>query len=171
MTINQFNKQNDFLSIYYPINLELYGIKFKTLEHYYFGFKCNCFELMQDVSQHATPEKRLNELIEEYSDKVNVVRPDWEDVRQQILGYGVYMKFLEEPCRSKLLELPKDTEFIFGFTNPRPSDELLFLGHSLITCEGCNTYGKLISSHRSYIESQNIHQSLNETYVISPITQ
>lgn len=165
MIINQFIKEYEYLSIYSPFNLELYGMTFPTLEHYYYAFKCNCIEIFKDLLESPQPEKFLNDCDKKYNKRFRVIREDWIDVRADILRYGVYRKFSEEPHRSKLLDLPKDTEFIFGFTDPRPSEDKSFLGESLVTCDGCNMYGKYIALQKSYIDAQNAHQSLNSTYL------
>lgn len=165
--IDRFTNEYEFLSMDYPLNLELYEITFPTLSNYYFAFKSNFLQLLQKVAVHERPEWFIDMCHEKHAHEYIAYRSDWEDVRFRILQYGIYRKFSEEPCRSKLLEIPKNTPIIYGFADPNPTKEKLYLGQSLVTGEGENTYGRMIAAHKLYIETQNIHQSLNSTYVRS----
>lgn len=156
-SITQFANEYSFLSLDYPFSFTLYDITFKNLAQYYFGFKCNFIEIMRKLTESSLdPEAFINELDEKF------IRPDWKQVREQILNHGIYQKFTDPELQNKLLATG-DSTLIFGFMNPNPSKDLLYLGKSLVTNEGKNQLGKQLMKTREYFKALKLHTLINSS--------
>lgn len=151
--ITSFNGKYEILSLKFPFQYTLYNISYNNLEEYYFSFKCSQYEHMKEVAASPNPEAKIIE--------INLQRSDWKDVRRYILQHGIYMKFSMEPYATALRDT-KDEELIYGFNIPNPSEDLLFLGKSLITGEGQNTLGILLMEQRYYNNNLRAHEEIQQ---------
>lgn len=95
--IKGFGGQYRFLSNFYPCVLQLDGLEFPTLEHAYQASKV-VFLPSRKLFQHGTPgqAKRLGKGI--------TLRPDWEEVKIDVMLSLLRQKFVQEPLKQMLLE-------------------------------------------------------------------
>jgi hypothetical protein len=95
--IKGFGGQYRFLSNFYPCVLQLDGLEFPTLEHAYQASKVVVLP-SRKLFQHGTPgqAKRLGNGI--------TLRPDWEEVKIDVMLSLLRQKFAQEPLKQMLLE-------------------------------------------------------------------
>lgn len=105
--ISEFNNEYDFLSNFYPAKFEYSGIEFKTVEHFYQAMKSLNPVEMYEIIRVETPmqAKKLGRKVK--------VRPDWEDVKINIMRIALDKKFDIPELRLKLL-LTGDEELVEG---------------------------------------------------------
>lgn len=147
--ITSFKDEYFFLSNFSESPINIQGIVFPTVEHYFQAMKATCYEDFLKVANTATPSeaKKLGRKIDK--------REDWDDIKDQIMEYAVFKKFENDPLRSKLLATG-DVELIEGNWW---GDE--YWGVSSKTNQGLNKLGKILMKVRSYLrqllESQRQH--------------
>lgn len=100
--ITSFSGEYEFLSNFYPSEVEYNGIKFPTVEHAYQAAKCKTKEEMQKFTEYDTPGKAKRA-----GRKVDL-RNDWEDVKLNIMGELLRQKFSNLAMAEKLLETDKE---------------------------------------------------------------
>lgn len=84
---------NGFLSNFYPSDIHISGVVWPTSEHYYQAQKFASETLQKEIQQATCPDKAF-ELSREYQE---MVRPDWMDIRVEVMRYVVREKFLQNP--------------------------------------------------------------------------
>lgn len=103
-------------SNYYPSPITVDGLRYPTVEHYFqsqkFTGSPRAEEYSRLIASQSTPNKAkvlanqqikggykwvqdLNAIIRQYSDVT--LRPDWEDVKDNVMRKGVYQKFKQNP--------------------------------------------------------------------------
>lgn len=143
--ISEFNNEYDFLSNFYPAKFEYNGIEFKTTEHFYQAMKSLDPVEMYEIIRAETPmqAKKLGRKVK--------VRPDWEDIKINIMRIALDKKFDIPELRLKLL-LTGDEELVEGN-----------YWHDKIwgkcTCEECggqgrNLLGQLLMEKRAMIRAE-----------------
>lgn len=151
----------DFLNFFYPINIKLYDIEYKSAGHFYFASKVNLLNYTKEIAQSENPEKYTKELLIKCPD---LLRFDWNDVRLSILSFSIYTKFLDNELQKKLICTGKE-ELIYNISNLKnPSDDDLFLGKDLNNNVGENNLGVEIMKQREIFQVLNKHCSLNQSY-------
>lgn len=97
MPITKFKGQYFFLSNFSPSLLNINGITFGTVEHYYQAMKATCYEDYLAISLAPTPgnAKKLGNKIQ--------IRPDWNKIKDSIMSYAIYTKFSQKILQMQLL--------------------------------------------------------------------
>jgi len=143
--INYFSGEYRFLSNFYPSDIEWKGLKYKSAEAAFQASK-TMDNNIRTKFRYLNPSeaKRLGRKID--------LRPDWEDVKIEIMTKIVRIKFSDPYLRTKLLET-EDKELIEG---NGWSDT--FWGVSSETGLGENHLGKILMKIRDEIrmEDQNV---------------
>jgi len=116
--IDKFEGRWRFLSNFYPCEIEHQGILYPSVEHYYISMKFTsdqfidgknytCGDLREKISKIPSPGrvKRLGKSIK--------LRKDWEEVRFDIMTWGVREKF-KTPSLSELMLTTEEEELIEG---------------------------------------------------------
>ena len=96
--VEEFKDEFSFLSNFYPAPLMYRGIAYPTSEHAYQAAKCLDDNSRLNISILGTPgqSKRYGRTV--------ALRPDWEDVKLEIMENIVRAKFMQNPSlRVKLL--------------------------------------------------------------------
>jgi ribA/ribD-fused uncharacterized protein len=153
--IDKFDGRYNFLSNFYSVKIEHQGIKYPTLEHYYVAMKVktdqqidgrnitmiDCRELIAKMPQ-ASRVKQFGKIIK--------VRRDWDDVKLDVMLWGVREKFKQEDLKQMLLDTG-DQELIEGnFWHDN------FFG--VCSCGAClgkgqNNLGKILMKIREEVRS------------------
>ena len=96
--INCFDGKWAFLSNFYWNEIEHEGIKYPTNEHFFQAMKTLDREERLKIARSLTPgrAKRLGRQV--------ALRPDWEDVKEDIMLEGLCLKFADEQLAGWLLE-------------------------------------------------------------------
>jgi len=106
--ISTFKGRWNFLSNFYPVNIEYQGIKYPSVEHYYVAMKVkndqyihgnfiglmDCRELIAKIST-ADKVKRFGKTLK--------VRKDWDIVKYEIMLWAIREKFKNDELSSFLL--------------------------------------------------------------------
>ena len=130
--INHFHGPHRFLSNFYPSEIVFEGIKYPTVEHAYQAAKTLHHSDKHVISQLATPgkAKRVGKKLE--------LRPDWEQIKLDVMHHLLTLKFSIPDLKQKLLETG-DKELIEG---NMWGD--VFWGFCLKSGAGENMLGKLL---------------------------
>ena len=149
--INKFEGQYEFLSNFFPSVIEYGGIQYPTVEHAFQAAKSLSEEEQAAISIAKTPgiAKRLGRKV--------VLRPDWEEVKIEVMRQCLAKKFEHPDLCAKLLATG-DEELIEG--NHWHDN---FWGSC--SCEKCggngqNQLGKLLMKIRN--EYMEVINSLNK---------
>lgn len=107
--INQFRGENEFLSNFYPCDINIDGIHYPSVEHAFQAMKsCSYLERLK-VAQAATPDKA------KYLGRRIKLRNDWEDIKNNIMEKCLRKKFSEKnPHLMKKLKDTNKEELIEG---------------------------------------------------------
>lgn len=94
--INSFSNHYDFLSNFYPSEIEWGGLKYPTVEHYFQAFKTLDFDERAEIAAAATPglAKRLGREVQ--------LRDDWEEIKDMVMEIGLRKKFEDPQLRARL---------------------------------------------------------------------
>lgn len=97
MEINSFSGEFEFLSNFYPSPIVVAGEFFPTVEHCYQAFKAEHKEDFIRIQTAAAPglAKRMGRNIE--------MRPDWENIKVDVMRSALEKKFEIPELREKLL--------------------------------------------------------------------
>jgi len=157
--IESFSGRYNFLSNFYSVKIEHQGIKYPSVEHYYVAMKVktdqqidgrniamiDCRELIARMPQ-ASKVKQFGKIIK--------VRRDWDDVKLDVMLWGVREKFKQEDLKQMLLDTGEQ-ELVEGNTW---NDT--FWG--VCRGEGQNNLGKILMKVRMELRQQNVKPSLEE---------
>lgn len=140
-TINRFDDEWRFLSNFWPCVIRYEGITYLSNEHYYVAMKTTDLTVRRFISGISTAGQ-----VKRYGRQNVVVRPDWDDVKLQVMEYGLRQKFTD-PELANLLLSTDDAKLVEGNTW---HDN--FFG--VCSCEKCNYtgynyLGKLLMKVRS----------------------
>lgn len=106
--INSFTGRYRFLSNFYPAEIEHQGIKYPSVEHYYVAMKIkndqqidgkfitmiDCREMIAKIPD-AGKVKQLGKFLK--------LRKDWEDVKLDVMLWGIREKFKHDYLKEMLL--------------------------------------------------------------------
>lgn len=144
--INHFDKEWAFLSNFYPQEIEFEGITYPTNEHFFQAMKTLDINKRRAIANASTPglAKKMGRSVS--------LRPDWEDIKDDVMLEGLYRKFANEELADWLLDT---------------GDEWLEEGNyhhdnywGICYCEKCqdtmgkNKLGKLLMKVRSEIKKE-----------------
>lgn len=92
-----FDNEYAFLSNFYESPFEEEGILYPTVEHYFQAMKSKDIEGRKKIAAAPTPgkAKRLGRTIE--------LRKDWEEIKVDVMKFGLTEKFRIPELREKLL--------------------------------------------------------------------
>ena len=157
--IDKFEGRWRFLSNFYPCEIEHQGITYPTVEHYYVSMKVkndqqidgkyitmiDCRELIAKMPQ-ASKVKQFGKIVK--------VRRDWDDVKLDIMLWGVREKFKHTDLKDLLLSTG-DEELVEGNT----WNDTYW---GICRGEGQNNLGKILMKVRMELRQQNVKPSLEE---------
>lgn len=105
--ISEFDREWAFLSNFYESEIEYEGIWYPTNEHFFQAMKTLDINTRREIAQAPTPgkAKRMGRRV--------VLRPDWEEVKVDVMREGLYRKFADEQLADWLLETD-DQELVEG---------------------------------------------------------
>lgn len=92
-----FNGEYRFLSNFWYCEVVFEDQKYRSVEHAYVAAKTLHLNLRKRIQKvnSAGEVKHIGRNLQ--------LRPDWEDIKLEVMANLVYQKFLEEPLRSQLL--------------------------------------------------------------------
>lgn len=107
MPIDCFDGRYRFLSNYYESPFVLHGIEYQSVEHFFQAAKALSADDHDRIVAAPTPgkAKRLGKSV--------TLRPDWEEVKEDVMMQGLREKFKIPELREKLLATG-DQELIEG---------------------------------------------------------
>lgn len=97
-----------FFSNFAPFPIFIDGKSWKTVEHYFQASKFENEEVKEKIRQIDSPMKAANE----GRNKRNVLRSDWEEIKDGIMQKAVFNKFLQHPKLRKELILTENSILI-----------------------------------------------------------
>ena len=105
--INRFDKEQAFLSNYYPQEIEFEGITYPTNEHFFQAMKTLDINQRRAIANASTPglAKKMGRSVS--------LRPDWEDIKDDVMLEGLYRKFTNDELAEWLLDTG-DEELVEG---------------------------------------------------------
>lgn len=94
--INRFSGHYEFLSNFYPSEIEWGGLTYPTVEHYFQASKTFDCDKRAEIAAAATPglAKRLGRKVE--------LRKDWEEVKDMVMEIGLRKKFADPRLKAWL---------------------------------------------------------------------
>lgn len=140
--IIEFQNEYRWLSNFAPVEIELDGGKYPSVEHAYMSAKSDSAEWKRfcaDRNNSAGDVKRKSRTIK--------LKPNWEHVKLEVMGNCIAQKFSKDPYKSKLLA----TGDVHIQEGNRWNDK--FWGVCLKTNKGQNHLGKLIMSVREKLNA------------------
>jgi ribA/ribD-fused uncharacterized protein len=135
--IKEFQGNYRWLSNFAPVQIELNGKTYPSVEHAYMSAKSN------DIiwKQFCTDSNNTAGQVKRQSRTIQLIH-DWNDIKLQVMEECVKQKFNTEPYKTKLIET--NDEHIQEGNNWNDK----FWGICLKTNQGQNHLGKLIMSVR-----------------------
>lgn len=96
--INSFEGEFEFLSNFYPSEIEYEGVKYPTVEHAFQAAKTKDLRTRLFIAKMETPgrAKRAGRSI--------ALRPDWEEIKYAVMAECLKKKFEIPELKVKLLE-------------------------------------------------------------------
>ena len=157
--IDKFDGRYNFLSNFYSVKIEHQGIKYPTLEHYYVSMKV---KNDQQIDGKYITMIDCRELIAKMPDpgkvkqfgKIIKVRRDWNDVKLDVMLWGVREKFKQEDLKQMLLDTGEQ-ELVEGNT----WNDTYW---GICRGEGQNNLGKILMKVRMELRQQNVKPSLED---------
>ncbi len=157
--INSFTGRWRFLSNFYPVTIEHQGIKYPSVEHYYVAMK---IKNDQQIDGRYITYIDCREMIAKMPDpskvkqfgKILKLRKDWDDVKLDVMLWGIREKFKNEDLRQLLTETG-DEELVEGNWW---GDKFWGVSNG----EGENHLGKILMKVREELRQVNKRPSLEE---------
>ena len=105
--INHVDKEVAFLSNFYPQEIEFEGIIYPTNEHFFQAMKTLDIDKRRAIANASTPglAKKMGRSVS--------LRPDWEDIKDDVMLEGLYRKFADDELADWLLDTG-DEELVEG---------------------------------------------------------
>lgn len=96
--IDSFSGKYRFLSNFYPAPVEMYGVRYPTVEHAFQAAKSLDINERERIRLAATPgqAKRMGRTV--------TLRPDWDEFRLVAMKSLVERKFTDEELAERLLQ-------------------------------------------------------------------
>jgi len=140
--IQQFRGEYRFLSNFYPSKIEYGGIVYPTLEHFFQAMKTLDKKERLFIAQLPYPGQA-----KKAGRKVRL-RPDWENIKLQVMAYGLSKKFKDPILREKLIGTTGKTLVEGNYWNDT------YWGICLKTGKGQNHLGNMLMQLRDALVSQ-----------------
>ena len=109
--ITQFSGQYQFLSNFYDCVIQYKGMEYPSVEHAFQASKASDATERFWVKQSETPG-----IAKRRGRKIKSLRPDWEDVKFQLMEDLIRIKFITHPDLKQKLIDTEDAELIEGNT-------------------------------------------------------
>jgi len=140
--IDSFHGKYRFLSNFYPCELCIEGIQYKTVEHYYQSQKTLDLEERRKIRAASSPgkAKRLGAHAP--------LRKDWEEVKDSVMMKGLRAKF-SKPVFKQMLLSTGDSELVEGNWWGD-----VYWGIDQRTGRGQNKLGKMLMKLRAEIRKE-----------------
>lgn len=106
--INKFDGKYGFLSNFHPCEIVYQGITYPSVEHYYVAMKCNNDQMIDGV-YYTRADFREAVARVSTAGKAKILgrkiklRSDWDEVRLQVMEWGLNQKFRIEELQELLL--------------------------------------------------------------------
>lgn len=139
--VMSFRGKYNFLSNFYNSPFYVYDILFPTVEHYFQAMKSADMSGLRKIAEMETPAMTKK------AGKVVKLRKDWEQIKDQVMTYGIFKKFEIPELRQKLLETG-DVQLIEG-NNWGDT----YWGMCLKTKQGKNKLGEILMQERQRIRT------------------
>ena len=146
--INHFDKEWAFLSNFYPQEIEFEGIIYPTNEHFFQAMKTLDTNKRRAIANAPTPglAKKMGRSVS--------LRPDWEDIKEDVMVEGLYRKFANDELADQLLgtgdeELVEGNFWQDNFWGVRYCEKCRAQG-----IQGQNHLGKLLMKVREKIKEE-----------------
>lgn len=140
--IGYFRNDYDFLSNFYPAELEYEGIRYQNSEAAFQAQKCICHELRKQFAKvDALEAKRLGQWV--------MLREEWEDVKLDVMRSVLCAKFTQNPELMEALLATGDKVLCEGNTWGDT-----FWGMDMRNGEGENYLGRLLMELRKQFRNQ-----------------
>ena len=141
-----FDGKHAFLSNFFPSPFEVDGVTFPTVEHWFQAVKTFNPKEFRSIAAAETPGKAKR------MGRRAILRPDWEEVKVNVMRRGLRKKFAIPELRVKLLATG-DEELVEGNTWHDQT-------WGRCTCAKCggqgeNLLGQLLMELREEIRSEN----------------
>lgn len=157
--INSFTGRWRFLSNFHPVTIEHQGIKYPSVEHYYVAMK---IKSDQQIDGRYITHIDCREMIAKIPDPAKVkqfgrilkLRKDWDNVKLDVMLWGIREKFKNEDLRQLLMETG-DEELVEGNWW---GDKFWGVSNG----EGDNHLGKILMKVREELRKVNKKPSLEE---------
>lgn len=153
--IDYFREEYEFLSNFYPTKVLFEGILYYNSEAAYQAQKClRQADKEQFAALSADEAKKLGQKIE--------IRPDWDNVKFNIMEQIVYEKFTQNPALAQ--DLLNTEDRILKEGNYWKD---LYWGVDLKTGEGENNLGKILMSLREDFRENGIPKAAADCYSLA----
>lgn len=157
--INSFTGRYRFLSNFYPVEIEHQGIKYPSVEHYYVAMK---IKGDQQIDGKYLTMNDCRETISKMPDagkvkklgKILKIRKDWDQVKMDVMIWGIREKFKNEDLKQMLLDT-SEKELIEGNWW---GDQYW----GVCNGKGDNNLGKILMRVRNELRQQNVKPSLED---------
>ena len=160
--IDSFKGRWSFLSNFYPCVIKHEGINYPSLEHYYVAQKVNNSHLIDGVLMDKIDLREFISKIEtagqvkRFGRQSIELRKDWEDVRYDVMLFGIREKFKHEKLKEMILQTVGE-ELVEG----NYWHDTYF---GVCTCDKCpkgeNNLGKILMTVRDEIIKKESENSL-----------
>lgn len=106
--ITSFRGRNAFLSNFYPSEIKIDGLVYKTVEHYYQSKKTNSKVHSEAIRLAKTPglAKRMGSkkgvVINNVLFKIEIIK-DWDEIKDTVMYFGLLSKFKIPELSNKLI--------------------------------------------------------------------
>lgn len=98
--INHFRKEYSWLSNFESVTIEYGDLVFPSVEHFYVAMKTEDELMRYNISlmcgSEAGKVKKIGRTLD--------IREDWEEIKLDVMEYGLRQKFSQEPFKTKLIE-------------------------------------------------------------------
>lgn len=138
------NKENGFLSNFYPAPIFVTGNRYPTTEHYYQAQKSAWQDERERIRLAPTP----HEAAKLGRRGIKKLRPDWDTVKYGVMLVALMAKFTQHPNLAALLLATGDEVLVENTINSVRPDPVWGNGNA---GEGMNWLGKLLMLVRDEI--------------------
>lgn len=95
--IEQFRDEFRWLSNFTPVKITFEGIEYASVEHAYMSAKSDDMEWKSRCADKQIPAAQIKR-----ESRNIVLKPDWEDIKVDVMETCLREKFSQEPFKSKL---------------------------------------------------------------------
>jgi len=137
--INEFKDDYVFLSNFYPSVIVYDTVHYPTNEHFFQAMKTTDKKVRAFIAglQYAGQAKKAGRQVH--------LRPDWEDIKLEVMAFGLMRKFEHPSLRQKLIDTYPHDLVEGNYWNDK------IWGYCLKTNEGKNYLGQLLVSLRTIL--------------------